>query len=123
MKRQSDRRQSGFTLFEIMLVISIIGIFFTITLRTNWNPRNNSEKVNLLSVAIAGRLRNEIQAISIGRMPKRDGNTATETRITIGTGGLITRYYSGATEISSGVFLMPFFEGDRKYELARVTWT
>jgi prepilin-type N-terminal cleavage/methylation domain-containing protein len=53
MKRQLDTGKSGFTLFELMLVISIIGIFTVIAMRINWNPRSDAEKADLLSVAIA----------------------------------------------------------------------
>ena len=65
MKRQLLLGKSGFTLFELMLTITIIIIFFSFAVSFNWNPRTDSEKSELISVSIAGRLRTEIQNIAI----------------------------------------------------------
>lgn len=123
MKRQFLMGESGFTLFELMIVISMLVIFFVWTLSFNWNPRTEQEKWELLAISIAWRLREEIQNIAIGKMPKRDGNIAKTTIIDISTGWLITRYYSGTTLIDTKSFVMPFFEWDRKYVIKWVTWS
>jgi prepilin-type N-terminal cleavage/methylation domain-containing protein len=94
MKRQFLQGKSGFTLFELMIVISIIGLFTMYTLQIDFNPRTNSEKAELMSVSLASQLRTEIQNISIGKMPVYDGRTAKQTEITLGPAGMTTRYLS-----------------------------
>ncbi|GAB0175055.1 MAG: hypothetical protein HHAS10_09340 [Candidatus Altimarinota bacterium] len=123
MKRQFYGGKSGFTIFEMMVTITILIFFFIFALRFNWNPRTDSEKSELISVGIAGRVRTEIQNISIGKMPKKDGRIAKTTIITFSTGSILTEYYSGGTLIDSGSFNNPFFEGDRKYVIKSITWS
>jgi prepilin-type N-terminal cleavage/methylation domain-containing protein len=86
MKRQFLYGQSGFTLFELMLVIAILAIFFAATASFNYKPRTNAEKADLIAVSIASRLRTEIQNVAIGKMPQRNGNILKHTEIAISTG-------------------------------------
>jgi prepilin-type N-terminal cleavage/methylation domain-containing protein len=123
MKRQFLRGKSGFTLFELMIVISIIGLFTMYMIRFDFNPRTNSEKVELMAVSLASQLRTEIQNISIGKMPIYDGRTAKQTEITIWPAGMTTRYLSGTTVIATNTFTPPYFEGDTKYVIQSVIWT
>ena len=110
MKRQFYLSKSGFTIFELMLTVTILMMFVTFTLKFNWNPRTDSEKSELISVGIAGRIRTEIQNISIGKMPKKDGRIAKTTIITLSTGSLSTQYLSGATILDTKNYNSPFFE-------------
>lgn len=123
MKRQSYLGKSGFTIFELMVTVTILIMFFTYTLQFNWNPRTDSEKSNLISVGIAWRLRTEIQNISIGKMPKKDGRIAKSTIITLSTWSILTEYYSWATLLDSKSFNNPYFEWDPKYMIRGITWT
>ncbi len=123
MKRQLILSQSGFTLFELMIVIAIFSAFVVVTGSFDWRPQTDIEKADRMQVVLSSTLRSEIQNVSIGKMPKRDGKTATLTTLTIGTGGVITSYSGTTGEIWSGSFLYPFFDGDAKYILNRVTWT
>lgn len=123
MKRQFLLQKSGFTIFELMLSITIIILFFAFTLSFDWNPRTDSEKSELISVSIAWQLRTEIQNISIWKMPKRDGKIAKMTQITLWTGWLTIVYKSGATTLDTVTFLSPFFEWDSKYVIKAINWT
>ena len=106
-----------------MLSVTILLLFFGFTLSFNYNPRTDSEKSELISVSLAWQLRTEIQNISIGKMPKKDGKIAKMTIITVATGWLLIEYLSGATILGSQSFTTPFFEGDPKYVIKSITWT
>ena len=126
MKRQLHGVKSGFTLFELMVVIAIFWAFILATNIFNYSPQTESEKWDRMMVAISGRLKTELQNMSMGRMPKRNGDIAWVIQLDIGTGGLSMRYLTGMTAtnpIYTGSFLVPFFDGDRKYEIKTVTWT
>ncbi len=51
----------------------------------NLKPQTDIEKTDRMIVRISGILREEMQNISIGRMPKRDGDITTVSKITVGT--------------------------------------
>lgn len=123
MKRQLLGSQSGFTLFELMIVIAIFSAFVVVTGSFDWRPQTDIEKADRMQVVISSTLRKEVQDISIGKMPKRDGKTTIMTTLTIGTGGISTSYSGRTNEIGSGSFLFPFFDGDTKYVIRNVTWT
>jgi hypothetical protein len=79
-----------------------------------------------MQVAISGRLKTELQNISIGRMPKRDGNVANYVKMIIGSGGISTSYYTGetaSTPIGTDQFFPPYFDGVKEYDIKSVTWT
>lgn len=123
MKRQSFPSQSGFTLFELMIVITVFSIFVMITSSFDWRPQTDIEKADRMMIVVSSTLRTEMQNISIGKMPKRDGQTAVMTKITVSSGWLLTSYSGTTTEIGSGRFMKPFFDADTKYLIRTVTWT
>ena len=124
MKRQSFPSQSGFTLFELMIVITVFSIFVMITSSFDWRPQTDIEKADRMMIVVSSTLRTEMQNISIGKMPRRDGKTATTTTITVWTGGMVTTYTSSVHGVIwSGAFISPFFDGDVKYTINSVTWT
>lgn len=86
MKRQSFPSQSGFTLFELMIVITVFSIFVMITSSFDWRPQTDIEKADRMMIVVSSTLRTEMQNISIGKMPKRDGQTAVMTKITVSSG-------------------------------------
>lgn len=126
MKRQPLGTKYGFTLFEIMVVISILGIFIGATGAFDLKPQTDIEKADRMIVRISGILKEEIQNIAIGRMPKRDGDRTTISKITIGTWGLIAQYFTGITSINalwSQNFTKPFFDNESQYEIKSIIWT
>ncbi len=126
MKRQPLRLKYGFTLFEIIVVISIIWIFIAATWAFDLRPQGDLEKADRMIVRISWVLKEEIQNIAIGRMPKRDGDITTVSKIIVGTWGLIARYYTGIISnnpLWSQSFTKPFFDNDRFYEIKNIIWT
>lgn len=126
MKTQLYGAKSGFTLFELMIVIAIFGSFVLATNIFNYSPQTESEKADRMMVAISGRLKTEVQNMSMGRMPNRDGLIAWTIRIDIGTGWIMTRYLTGVTSwviISTWTFSAPFYDKDAEYKIVSVTWT
>ena len=113
----------GFTLFELMLVISIFWIFVFITSSFDLRPQTNIEKTDRMQIALSSNIRTEMQNIRIGKMPQRDGRIASSTIITIGTGGASTEYMSGVSIIDTKTFNRPFFDNDTIYEIKDVIWT
>ena len=73
MKRQLFRSKYGFTLFELMIVITIIGIFYAATAGFDWRPQNDMEKSDRMIVAISSSIRTEVQNMTIGKMPRLNG--------------------------------------------------
>ena len=126
MKRQPLRPQSGFTIFEIVVVITIIGIFIAATGAFDLKPQTDIEKTDRMIVRVSGLLREEMQNISIGRMPKRDGEVTTVSKITIGTWGMIAQYFTGIVSTNalwSQTFNRPFFDNDLQYDIKNVIWS
>ena len=106
-----------------MIVITIFATFILATSIFDGKPQTNIEKTDRMQIAVSGILRNEMQNIIIGKMPRNGGQTASKTVLTIGTGGIYTSYITGSTEIGSGSFAVPYFDGDAIYAIKNVTWT
>ena len=125
MKRQWLITHSGFTIFELMIVITILAFFYMVTWGFNLSPQTDMQKADRMVVWVSSSLRTEIQNVLIGKMPNRDGKIAALTKIQISTWGLIALYLTGAdaTPIWRTSFVTPFFEGDNKYEISEVAWT
>ncbi len=126
MKRQPLKSKYGFTLFEIVVVITIIWIFIAATGAFDLKPQTDIEKSDRMIVRISGIFKEEIQNISIGRMPKRDWGLTTVTKISVGTGGMIAQYFTGLTAtipLWSQSFSKPFFDTDPQYDIKSSIWT
>ena len=127
MKRQLHGVKSGFTLFELMVVIAIFWAFILATNIFNYSPQTESEKWDRMMVAISGRLKTELQNMSMGRMPKRNGEIAKTIRIDMSNSAMTMNYFTGVditgTPFFSGSFRNPFFDGDIKYDIKSVTWS
>lgn len=125
MKRQFLSCKYGFTLVELMIVIALIGILISSISIFDWRPNTEIERVERMKNAVASTLRTEIQNVSLGRMPKRDARISRYTIMTIGTWGITTQHKTSAnsTDIDTQYFVSPYFEGDTKYSISRVTWT
>ncbi len=123
MKRQLFRSKYGFTLFELMIVMTIFGIFVMATSMFDWRPQNDMERSDRMVVSISSTLRTEVQNVTIGKMPRHNGLISTKTIITIWTWGLYTSYSWATGEIGSGAFINPYFDGDTNYKIKRVSWT
>ncbi len=95
MKRQSMLSKYGFTMLEIMIVITMIGIFFAATNSFTFLPQTDIEKTNRMKYTISDMLRDESLKMSIGRMPNNNGNVSDKTIMSISPAtGIITSYSS-----------------------------
>ncbi len=123
MKTQSIKGKYGFTMFEIMLVIAIIGIFFAATQSFTFIPQTDTEKANRMKYAVSDILRDETLKISIGRMPINNGIISDKTTITFDTvNGIVTSYASWGTVFATGYFQPPYYDGDTVYTLTGIEW-
>lgn len=124
MKRQWITSKYGFTIVEIMLVIVIIGIFVSATSVFNWTPQTNIEKTNRIKYKISDMLRDEALKMSIGRMPIGNGVVSAKTTITIDPVLWILTTYAntGGIIFYTGIFIPPYYDGDRGYTITGVTW-
>lgn len=95
MKRQLLGSQYGFTLFELMIVITIFIAFIGATNIFTTSPQTDVEKADRMKAVVSDMFRSEIQNISIGHMPKRDGKIASSIEIALSTGALLTKYLTG----------------------------
>lgn len=118
MKRQSFMQNSGFTIFELMIVIAMILIFYAAMIRFSATSQNDSEKVNRIKYTVSDILRAEILRMEIGRMPINDGRVSDTTVIQISTGGILTMQKSEGTILSSGAFIPPYYDNDPYYSLS-----
>ena len=85
MKRQSFASKSGFTIFELMLVITIFAGFILATSIFSGKPQTDIEKSDRMQIAVSSTLRNEIQYINIGKMPVNNLQLASMAILTVST--------------------------------------
>lgn len=126
MKRQSFRTKSGFTLFELMFVITIFWVFIYATSAFNYTPQTESERADRMMISVWAIVKTALQNVSIGKMPNRDGNISAVIKMTVGTGGITTAYFTWASAtnpIKTETFSIPYFDRDPKYSIMSVTWT
>ncbi len=119
MKTQFSFRKYGFTLIEIAIVISILGVLFYQFSKISFRPQEDLAKAERLANRISSILHEWLINVTIGRM---DVTQSATTQATIGvstTTGIIWRY----TSALSGSFIPPFYDGDAKYEIRDITWT
>lgn len=65
MKTQLYGAKSGFTLFELMIVIAIFGSFVLATNIFNYSPQTESERADRMMAAVSGKLKTELQNMSM----------------------------------------------------------
>ena len=126
MKRQPLGLKSGFTLVELMIVITIFWVFVLTTNIFNYAPKTEAEKADRMIILIWSMLKTELQNVFIGRMPNRDGKIATRVEMRIGTWGITASYYTWSTGTTPFIVqntLRPFFNNDTNYEIRSVIWT
>ena len=119
MKTQFSFRKYGFTLIELMVVISIIIFIFYQFSKISFLPQENIAKAERLANKVASVLHEWLMNVSIGRMDANKTPTL-QAIINISTSTWISWKYTSALSWS---FARPFYDGDLKYEIRDITWT
>jgi prepilin-type N-terminal cleavage/methylation domain-containing protein len=123
MKTQFPITKYGFTMIEILLVISILGFLFYTLGRTNFRPQENLNKAERLGNRISGVLHDALLFTALGRMDKGTAPQAiTGATVTISTSTGISWYYSPTFSGSYGSGIA-FFDGDLKYRITDIIWS
>jgi prepilin-type N-terminal cleavage/methylation domain-containing protein len=119
MKTQFSFYKYGFTLVELMIVISILAMLFYSLSKFTFNPQENIVKAERLANKIAAVIHEWLINVKIWRMDMAR-NPVTQAIISFSTStGMSWRY----TSILSGSFAPPFYDGDIRYEIRDITWT
>lgn len=108
---------------EILIVIAMIMIFFSITNLSSWKPKTEVERVERMRNGIMGLIRNESLKSSIGKMPINNGKIATTTILRVSTGGIDTIYKDGSMVLATRSFRTPYYDNDMSYSISGVIWT
>jgi len=111
-KKNSSFSQKWFTLIELMVVITIVGILSLIATNFNFNKKTDQERRDRLVTKISSLIRTNNIGMTSGRWIKVGANiiNPSSTRLVFTTGSIATNYYSGTTIIGTGEILMsPFF--------------
>ncbi|MBP9779818.1 prepilin-type N-terminal cleavage/methylation domain-containing protein [Candidatus Gracilibacteria bacterium] len=119
MKTQFSFRKYGFTLVELMIVISIIMYIFYQFSRISFLPREDVAKAERLANKVASVLHEGLMNVSIGRM---DATKQAVTGATISF-STSTGIYWKYTTVMTGSFAPPYYDADLKYEIRDITWT
>lgn len=111
-KKNSHFSQKWFTLIELMIVITIVGILSLMATSFNFNKKTDQERRDRLVAKIGSMIRTNNIAMTSGKWVKVGANiiNPTSTRLVFTTGSISTNYYSGVTIIGTWeVLTSPFF--------------
>lgn len=111
-KKNSTFSQKWFTLAELMIVITIIGILSIMATSFDFNKKTDQEKRDRFVTRIGSMIRTNNIAMTSGKGIKVWTGiiNPSSIRLSFATGSIITAYYSGITVIGTGDTLMnPFF--------------
>jgi hypothetical protein len=119
MKTQFSFRKYGFTLVELMVVISIIIFLYYQFSKISFLPQENLWKAERLANKVASILHEWLINVAIGRMDK-DKRPTTRAIIHISTSTGISWEYTPSLTWS---IVPPFYDGDVAYKIHDITWT
>lgn len=111
-KKNSRFSQKWFTLAELMIVITIVGILSIMATSFNFNKKTDQERRDRFVTKIEAILRSNNLSMTSGKGVKvgTDIINPSSIRLVFTTGSITTNYYSGATIVGTGESLMsPFF--------------
>jgi hypothetical protein len=123
MKTQSSFRHYGFTMIELMFVVTTMLLLWYLTSGMSYRPQEHHIKAERLANKISSLLHETSLFLSSGRMDNTDPPQAITGAIltfSTGTGGKISWYYS---QNLNGIFQNPYFDGDPNYYIESIEWT
>ena len=125
MKTQFSFTNSGFTMFEIVVVIGIIGIIFASLSRFTLQPQENITKAERLAAKIQSVIHSSNVSLMMGRMDASwDATTWATIRIYaswVTTSGNTLSWQ--LTPTLSGKLIPPFFnDNDIFYQVESIKW-
>ncbi len=112
--------KKGFTIFELMIVIALIGIFFTMTSYMSQDVRVYQSKAERFANAIYDMIRMARNNMIIGRGVLSGSTLVVTTKrvIDISSNGVFTNYTYGTTSTGSETKLVfPFLDADPLYKI------
>lgn len=111
----------GFTMFEMVIVISIIMFIFYFMSRINFRPQEDSIKAERIATKIHSILHSNAVSVMMWKMdPSRSATQSASIRITASGSASPWIIWSLSGTTLSWVFLPPFFDTDSKYEIRSI---
>lgn len=123
-KFQISMQKKGFTLLEMMVVITLLGLLFYATTLFENNKQTEREKADRLVSLLADTLQADNMNLFLWRMPARDGLTVDRISTTINKyTGLHKSYYNSGVVLYTGSLFAPFYDQDPQYQIYDIVWT
>lgn len=121
-------KNTGFTLFELMVTMAIIALLYTVAMSFTQNPAIYREKAIRIQSYIEDSLKSARTNTIIGKGPRTTNNQillVQKRDVIISSGNIQTIYYTGGTTNtgSEKQIQFPFFDSDKKYTVNNMTWT
>jgi prepilin-type N-terminal cleavage/methylation domain-containing protein len=115
--------KKGFTLFEMIIVLALIGLFFVMTSYMTRDPRINQTRTERLVNTVYDQIRTARNNMIIGRWVASGSTLVVTTRRTIDitSTGVVTNYTYNTTSTGTEMRLVtPFFDRDPLYKITNI---
>ncbi len=115
--------KKGFTLFEIIIVLVLIGLFFVMTSYMTRDPRINQTRTERLVNTVYDQIRTARNNMIIGRWVASGAIlvVTTQRSIDITSTGVVTNYIYNTTSTGTETRLVtPFFDRDPLYKITNI---
>ncbi|MBC7498653.1 prepilin-type N-terminal cleavage/methylation domain-containing protein [Candidatus Gracilibacteria bacterium] len=115
--------KKGFTLFEIIIVLVLIGLFFVMTSYMTRDPRINQTRTERLVNTVYDQIRTARNNMIIGRGVASGAIlvVTTQRSIDITSTGVVTNYIYNTTSTGTETRLVtPFFDRDPLYKITNI---
>lgn len=115
--------KKGFTLFEIIIVLVLIGLFFVMTSYMTRDPRINQTRTERLVNTVYDQIRTARNNMIIGRWVASGAIlvVTTQRSIDITSTGVVTNYIYSTTSTGTETRLVtPFFDRDPLYKITNI---
>ena len=118
-------KNTGFTLFELMITMAIVALLYTIAMSFTQNPAIYREKTIRMQSYIEDSLKSARTNTMIGKGPRILNNQillVQKREVLVSSGNIQTIYYTGTTNTGSEKQIQfPFFDSDKKYTVTNIS--